>query len=138
MAKILASLRNFVEERAKGRCEYCLCQAALSPDSFPIDHIIPVSLNGKTEEQNLAYSCGGCNGHKHKRINAIDPLTNKLAPLFHPRQQEWEDHFQWSEDALHILGISATGRATEVLLQLNRASNLNLRQLLKSVGLHPL
>ncbi|MBK6993509.1 MAG: HNH endonuclease [Saprospiraceae bacterium] len=137
MAKIPTALRSLVTERAKGRCEYCLCPAALSPDSFPIDHIIPVSLDGKTELQNLAYSCGGCNGHKHKRINAIDPLTNQFTPLFHPRQDEWGEHFQWSEDGLYILGISTIGRATESLLQLNRASNLNLRRLLKSVGLHP-
>ena len=137
MAKIPTALRNMVAERAKERCEYCLCPAAFSPDSFPIDHIIPVSLDGKTEQENLAFSCGGCNGHKYKRVNAIDPLTNQSAPLFHPRLDEWADHFQWDEDGLYILGISAIGRATEALLQLNRTSNLNLRLLLKSVGLHP-
>jgi len=32
--------------------------------SFVFEHIIPISRNGKTIGDNLAFACGGCNGHK--------------------------------------------------------------------------
>ena len=45
----------------------------------------------------------------------IAPVTETEAPLFHPRQQEWAEHFAWSADTTQIVGITATGRATVAL-----------------------
>jgi hypothetical protein len=102
-----------------------------------MDHIVPLSTGGESEAENLAYSCGGCNGHKHNKTHHFDPLTGRLSRLFHPRQHKWNEHFQWSEDEVLVLGITPIGRTTVELLQINRQSNINLRGLLKMAGLHP-
>ena len=135
--KISSALKSLVIKRASGYCEYCKSPAAFSPGSFEFDHIVPLSLGGDTFSENLAYACGGCNGHKYNKIQFTDPLTLQLAPLFNPRLQRWNDEFDWSNDDLAILGTTSSGRATVDLLQLNRTGNINLRGLLKSAGLHP-
>jgi hypothetical protein len=82
-------------------------------------------------------ACSGCNSHKFKRITALDPIDGVDTPLFHPRQQRWQDHFVWSEDFSEVIGITSTGRATVVALHLNRAGVVSLRRLLRQVGKHP-
>ncbi len=79
----------------------------------------------------------GCNSFKGARINAIDPLTQQLAPLFNPRQQTWEEHFSWSADYCEIVGQTPTGRASVQALKLNRKGIVNLRLILAQVGEHP-
>ena len=134
---ISVNVQRLVMLESKGCCEYCLSQSDFSTDSFQFDHIIPVSKNGLPVFENLAYCCGGCNGFKHKKTESLDPLTNQITKLFHPRKDTWIEHFQWSVDELFIEGITSNGRATVELLKLNRKGNLNLRRLLKSAGLHP-
>jgi 5-methylcytosine-specific restriction endonuclease McrA len=75
--RIPAELRRLVIERARGCCEYCGAQAGFSSDPFTVDHIIPRSLGGPTNLENLAYSCFGCNQHKSVRVSASDPLLNR-------------------------------------------------------------
>jgi HNH endonuclease len=104
---------------------------------FHYEHIIPVSLNGETTLENLARSCGLCNNNKRDKIQHIDPLTQQIVRLYHPRQDIWTDHFQWSDDDLHLVGLTSIGRATVELLKLNRINALNLRKLLKMADLHP-
>jgi HNH endonuclease len=134
---IPVALQKVVLERSKGHCEYCLLPASFSPNSFNFEHIIPLGKAGLTALLNLAYSCGGCNAFKNNKIEAIDPLTRNFFPLFNPIAQLWENHFEWSEDDLHIVGTSPTGRATANLLKVNRDGSVNLRKLLKMVGLQP-
>jgi hypothetical protein len=57
--------------------------------------------------------------------------------LFHPRQQQWREHFAWDERFERILGLTASGRATVEALQLNRVELVNLRKLLYATGEHP-
>jgi hypothetical protein len=118
-------------------CEYCVSPSNFCPDSFQFDHIVAYSFGGASDGGNLAYSCGNCNLYKQNRTHHADPMTGSLVRLFHPRQQLWTDHFCWSDDELHILGMTPIGRATVELLQVNRTGNVNLRSLLKLVGLHP-
>ncbi len=132
-----AALRRFVIARALGCCEYCLSQMRYSSHSFALEHIIPRKRGGKTVESNLALSCQGCNDHKHIKIKARDPLTGKLAPLFHPRRQLWSEHFTWSADYQEIIGLTPTGRATVVALKLNREEVVNLRRVLIAFDEHP-
>jgi HNH endonuclease len=134
---IPAELRRFVAERAGQCCEYCRAQTHYSVDSFTVDHIMPRSLNGLTTDENLALCCHGCNQHKSHRISALDPVTGSPAPLFHPREQRWDEHFAWNEDCALMLGLTPTGRATIGALQLNRPGLLNLRRVLYAVGEHP-
>lgn len=86
---------------------------------------------------NLANACGGCNGCKYNKTHAPDPLTNDIVPLYNPRTQKWEEHFTWSKDFLHIIGITPIGRATEKALKLNRSGVVNLRRLFILEGIHP-
>jgi 5-methylcytosine-specific restriction endonuclease McrA len=132
-----AKLRRLVIARARGRCEYCHSPVSHAVSSFAIEHIIPREKGGRTTADNLALSCQGCNNHKHIKTEAIDPLTKQLAPLFHPRQQAWREHFAWNEDCSLAVGQTPTGRATIAALRLNRPGVVNLRQLLYAAGQHP-
>jgi 5-methylcytosine-specific restriction endonuclease McrA len=44
------------------KCAYCEC--AVSSRSATIDHILPVSMGGKTTFENCITSCGPCNSRK--------------------------------------------------------------------------
>ena len=137
MPKISKNIREQVRKRALGYCEYCLSPSGFSPDTFQIDHIIPLSIQANSHPNNLAFACGGCNGHKYNKTQDVDPLTNQLSPLFNPRNHNWHKHFQWNEDETIILGTTNIGRATVEALDLNRQTNINLRKLLLLAGLHP-
>lgn len=134
---ISEALRQAVTERARGCCEYCRSQEAYATERFSIEHIHPQALGGLTVEENLALACQGCNGHKSAATKAADPQTSEMTTLFHPRQQIWEEHFAWSEDGLRISGLTPTGRATIVRLQMNRPSLVNLRRALLAIKVHP-
>src|SRR5690606_28703147 len=88
-----------------------------------IDHIMPIASNGLDDLDNLAYACSPCNSHKSAREKCIDPLNQETAPLFNPREQKWNEHFQWSSDKSEILGLTSIGRATIHCLQLNTIYN---------------
>jgi len=86
---------------------------------------------------NLAFACPGCNGAKHTKTTGLDPFTNQSVLLYHPRQQQWRDHFAWSEDFIRVLGLTPTGRASIYVLDLNREGLMNFRLALRAVGQHP-
>ena len=130
-------MRRAVAERAKDCCEYCSSQAQFATQSFSVEHIWPREKGGRTELGNLALACQGCNSHKHTKVEAVDPVTQEIAPLFHPRRQQWRDHFVWDQGYLQILGITPTGRATISVLRMNRAALVNLREVLYAMGKHP-
>ena len=134
---VSVELRRQVEERANGRCEYCLCPAAYALHTFECEHIIPTSKDGETELDNLAWACAGCNRFKAARMEAVDPQTERVAVLYRPRTDTWQDHFAWSDNFTQMIGISSCGRATIAALRLNRIGVVNVRQLLLMVGKHP-
>jgi hypothetical protein len=136
--RISEKLRLRVIERAQGYCEYCRCPDSVSSSPFAIDHIVPKARVGKTVLRNLAYACQGCNGKKRDKTQAVDPFTGEMVDLFHPRQQRWSDHFVWNEDFTLMIGLTPTGRATLVALDLNRAGVVNLRKLMLNSNQHPL
>ena len=130
--------RQNVIARAGGRCEYCLAPQKYSNAPLAVEHIYPVARGGLTVMGNLAFACGGCNGHKADKIEARDPQTGETAPLFHPRRQKWRAHFAWdSADQTQVIGLTQTGRATVAALQLNRQPLANLRWLLYLSYEHP-
>jgi hypothetical protein len=129
--------RQEVAERAQFCCEYCRCQLKFSADSFSVEHIVPRSGGGSDALSNLALSCQRCNNAKFVATEAIDPLTGRSAPLYHPRTHRWSEHFVWSHDRTHMLGVTPIGRATVEKLQLNRDGVVNLRRILSSAGEHP-
>ena len=105
MAYIPVDLRIQVEQADRGRC--CYSGIALS-----FDHILPSSKGGATSFENLCLACRSCNEFKSDRVEEGDPLTGRIVPLFHPRQQNWDDHFVWSEDGTRVEGRIGIKRAT--------------------------
>lgn len=59
-----------------------------------------------------------------------------LQPLFHPRRDNWHEHFRLEEAVIEPL--TPTGRVTVRLLQLNQISRVNERKLLIEAGYYPL
>lgn len=102
-----------------------------------VEHIIPVAAGGETVEENLWLACPLCNGSKGVKTTEIDPETNSIVPLFNPRQQNWIDHFSWSDDGLEVLGRTAVGRATIVALKLNNDFLITARRRWSLAGWHP-
>lgn len=136
-AYIPTEIKRLVIDRAGGRCEYCQCRADYTTETFPVEHIIPMSRGGATHLDNLALACSSCNGHKYNKIEAIDPATDEVVSLYNPRLQKWEEHFGWRKGYTHIIGLSPTGRATVELLQMNHMGSVNLREVLYQIGKHP-
>lgn len=136
-ADIAEAVRNVVRQRARMRCEYCQTSEALSGIRCQTDHILPRSRGGATTEDNLCLACAACNGHKHARTHAIDPVSATPALLFHPRQQQWDEHFSWSADGTEIIGQTPTGRATVAALSMNAPLIVGARALWVGMGAHP-
>lgn len=135
--RMTAQQRRIVIERAQGCCEYCLCQVDFATQSFSVEHVIPVHYGGANTLENLALACQGCNSHKYTKREKADPVGGAIVPLYHPRQQKWQEHFQWSDDFTVIIGITAIGRATVEALKMNRPGVVNLRRVLYALGEHP-
>ncbi len=79
--------------------------------------------------------CHFCNSHKGPNLAGIDPATGKLVVLFNPRSQKWGRHFRW--DGPHLIGRTAIGRATIVVLAMNGLVRVALRAALIADGLFP-
>lgn len=130
-------LREAVAKQALHRCGYCWTQEAVVGTPMEIEHIIPESLGGPTEEANLWIACSSCNEHKGARVAAVDPLTGETVRLFDPRRQVWSEHLAWTAGSSRIVGLTPTGRATVVALSLNRPPLVRSRQAWVRVGWHP-
>jgi HNH endonuclease len=111
--------RQFVRQRAKYLCEYCHSPERSSSSRFTLDHLIPQSLGGSDELDNLALACRRCNERRYNFCTGIDPKTKQEILLFNPRKQQWREHFTWTADGLKIISTTATGRATCYRLDLN-------------------
>lgn len=136
-SKVSSRRAQMVRKRADHRCEYCLASEWLMGQLCHIDHIVPRAKDGSSKLDNLCLACAACNGSKLDRTHAFDPETGELVRLFHPREQEWYEHFAWSSDGTHILGITACGRATVELLRLNRPLSVAVRAHWVSIHRHP-
>lgn len=117
--RIVADVDRRIRAAAKHRCRYCLSPQHLVMARLEIEHIVPIARGGTNEENNLWLACPICNSHKSNKITAVDPQTNVTVPLFNPRTQSWFEHFRWTEDGLHIVGLTPTGRATVAALHLS-------------------
>jgi hypothetical protein len=135
---ILVAVDRRVREAARNRCGYCLSPQELVMARLEIEHVIPIAKGGSSDESNLWLSCPLCNGAKSDRTTAIDPVTGEEVPLFNPRTQKWSEHFQWSDDGLRILGLTAIGRATVAALHLDSDPDaLVVRSYWVEAGRHP-
>lgn len=136
-AYIPATLQQKIRAQFSDCCAYCRTAEFLTATTFELEHIVPVSLGGKTIHENLCLACPTCNRSKAVRQAAIDPETNETVLLFSPQQQLWEDHFQWNVDSTKIVPLTPTGRATCSALKMNRLQLVRVRKLWVSMEEHP-
>jgi 5-methylcytosine-specific restriction endonuclease McrA len=100
--KITDSIQQQVRQRALELCEYCHASEKWQYVLFTVDHVIPLSKDGKNTIDNLALACFHCNRRKSNNLTAIDPDSGNQVALFNPRKNLWNEHFIWSTDGLII------------------------------------
>src|SRR5436305_1310587 len=125
-------LRKAVWDRAGAMCEYCRMPQGFDPVTFELEHIIPEKHDGATELDSLALACFFCNRFKGPNLAGVDPETQQIVPLFHPRHQSWAEHFFWSNGVLK--GRSPEARATIAVLRKNDPARVTLRTILTESG----
>ena len=99
-----------------------------------VEHIHP---GGGDNLDNLCLACPNCNLSKATAVTAVDPETGEEAPLFNPRTQIWDEHFEWADDYALILGVTLIGRATVTCFKMNRPRMVLTRRRWVQAGLHP-
>ncbi len=124
---VAPAIRAFVRERADDRCEYCRMREVWEPYfSYHVEHIIALQHRGNDSPDNLAFACNHCNLIKGPNLTSIDPDTDEVTLLFHPRTQIWTDHFNLVDG--RIIGLTPAGRTTVFLLEMNTFHRVELRQ----------
>ena len=117
--------RTRVRERAGNRCEYCQLHQDDSPLAvLHVEHIIPKAHGGSDDLGNLALAC---NLHNGPNLTGLDPDTTLVTELFHPRQQSWNEHFEWR--GIQIAGKTSIGWTTIRVLWMNSEDQLALRSI---------
>lgn len=91
---IKKNVRDKVIIIAKGYCEYCKSRDDFATGFFEFDHIRPIAEGGSNEFINIARSCGICNGYKSNKLEGFDSISQNIHPLYNPRTQKWNEHFQ--------------------------------------------
>lgn len=135
MTYIPKALREQINTQAKGRCEYCLIH---EDDAFwphELDHIFAEKHGGTTDETNLCLCCEVCNGFKGSDLCSLDPLTGEIVSLFHPRRQNWQEHFRLNRTRIEPL--TASGRVTVKILRINDDERLQERAILIAARRYP-
>lgn len=126
-----------VAQRASHRCEYCQAPEAIFNFPFEVEHIVPPGLGGANEDSNLALSCRSCNVYKSDHLDASDPQAQAIVPLFHPRRQDWAEHFVVDRITGKMRGLTPSGRATIEQLGMNRPVQLAARKQWLRLKLYP-
>jgi hypothetical protein len=67
----------------------------------------------------------------------MDPVTGEAVSLFHPIQDSWSEHFQWSPDGSVIEPLTQVARATIEALKINRPQMVRMRTIWVTLGEHP-
>jgi hypothetical protein len=129
---ISSELRQLVWSRAAGTCEYCRVPSEYDPLPFTLDHIQPQYHHGPTTAENLCVCCFSCNTFKAVNVAGHDPDTGQISRLFHPRQDDWAEHFTWNGPVLR--GLTAEGRTTIDVLRINLPERVEHRRLLQELG----
>ena len=124
---ISESIRLKVAKRAHFRCEYCLIFERYAFLPFHTEHIISLKHGGNSDEDNLAFSCPVCNYSKGSNVGTYDETMSILIRLFHPRKDNWNEHFELQKTGL-IVSKSAIGKATIKILDLNHVESVEERK----------
>jgi HNH endonuclease len=123
--------------RAGHRCEYCHAPEVVFNFPFEVEHIIPASRGGGDAVGNRALACRSCNLRKAAHISGIDPESQAEIRLFHPRDDQWEEHFRVDAESGKIEGLTPIGRAAVARLEMNSESQGVARRQWMRLGLFP-
>ena len=127
------AVRQLVRKRADYRCEYCRVRQSHIPLSpLQIEHVVPKKHHGDDDPANLALACDRCNLHKGTNVAGIDADSGQVVPLYNPRQQAWDEHFELVRFFLE--GTTLTGRVTVDVLNMNEDRRVFLRETLMLLG----
>ncbi len=119
--------REVVRERANYRCEYCgIAESVVAFVPLHVEHIIARQHRLDDSIDNLALACDRCNAYKGPNLSSVDPENGVIVRLFHPRQNRWSEPFRAVEGS--VIGITPTGRATVLLLNMNTPRRGQLRR----------
>ena len=134
--RVSKELREVVQRRAHGACEYCHLPEDASVLPHQVDHIVASQHRGPDDLDNLCLCCIRCNLKKGPNIASLDPAVGRVVSLFHPRRQVWHEHFSFDEEG-RIHGLTPEGRASVQLMDMNDPERLELRSLLVRRGRFP-
>lgn len=132
MTRLPDAVREQVRLRAAARCEYCREPEALSSFGFHTDHIISQKHGGSDHLENLAWACPPCNILKGTDVASYDSETGNLTPLYNPRKDQWDDHFELDGDV--FAGKTSIGRVTVRILDMNSPEKVETRRFLIQAG----
>ena len=122
-----ATTRTIVRERAEWRCEYCGIREEATPlVPFHIEHVIAQQHLVDDSLHNLALACDRCNAFKGPNLSSVDPVTNAVVHLFHPRIDDWKEHFELVDGT--VVGLTPKEQATVRLLCMNAPCRVQLRE----------
>ena len=62
----------------------------------------------------------------------LDPATNEVVRLFHPRRDRWTEHFAW--DGPELKALTPVGRVTIAVLAINEPEFVDVRRALQGEG----
>ena len=128
-------LREEVELRAEGRCEYCRVRIEDTYFGGEIDHILSLKHRGETLSENLALACQPCNRNKGSDLGSISDTSNTLVRFFNPRIDIWIEHFQINENA-EIEFLTEIGEVTVFIFGFNEPERIDERKGLIELGLY--
>ena len=128
-----AATRQLVLRRAGNRCEYCRVPQEATPFiPFHVEHVRARQHAGDDSPDNLALACDRCNAYKGPNLVSVDPETGETVPLFNPRLHDWSETFL--SEGGKIIGLTAIGRASVRLLNMNAPRRVQLRQAWHDAG----
>jgi 5-methylcytosine-specific restriction endonuclease McrA len=129
--------RENVERRASRRCEYCRAPQAVTGVRYHLDHIIPESLGGPDNMENLALACPMCNSYKSAHVLGADAHGLDDRRLFNPRKDNWDDDFVFDPATLQLRGKTTVGQGTVNRLRMNDAIQIEGRRRWLELNLYP-
>jgi hypothetical protein len=92
-------------------------------------------MGGLSDSSNLALACPSCNFHKANRLSVTNSFNGEVIPLFNPRIDDWNNHFEW--DDYTLISKSEIGRVTIQALDLNHERRIRIRRAEQLFGLFP-
>lgn len=135
MSESQAAVVRQVIGRAGERCEYCRMHQSLQGATFHVEHVTPRAAGGSDLADNLSWACPSCNLSKSDRQTLTDPDTGQEVPVFNPRADRWDDHFEWN--GTELVGRTATGRAMVAGFGLNSPRRRRIREAERLFDLFP-